>query len=96
LERFRIQADDVFAADHDGLVFNPQTGETHYLPPASWLLFEALYTSPRTFGEIVAIFRAALDPSDGEDVEGLAMRYLDELRQLWLVTTDDASDVERR
>lgn len=96
MERFRTQVYDVFAADHDGLVFNPQTGETHYLPPASWLILESLHRSPRTFGEIVAILRAALDPSDGEGVEGLAKRYLDELRNLWLITTDDASDVERR
>ena len=96
LERFSTQASDVFSADHDGLVFNPQTGETHYLPPASWLVFEALHRSPRTFDEIVAILRAALDPCEGEDVGDLAKRYLDELRSLWLVTSDDGSDVPCR
>jgi PqqD family protein of HPr-rel-A system len=93
VERFSTSARDVFAADHDGLVFNARSGETHYLPPASWLVFEALYDSPRTFAEIVAILRAAFDPSDAEDVEGIARRFLEDFRNLWLLTTDDAPEV---
>lgn len=96
MERFSTPACEVFAAEHDGLVLDPKSWETHYLPPASWLVFESLQAAPRTLAEIVDILQAALDASDADGVEELATRLLGELRRQGLVISAESHAGEAR